>query len=344
MTRHRIERLGAREYRCKACEWTWTRTPVSACPGVPRYAWWPAVPVHLHTRTQLRADGLTPAGPIHGCVEMRDSWAWLYDVAETRPRRRVSAAQRAALATARAAKDRKAAEAARHREEAAEERAWWREARHVLARERAARWAAELRGRDDWRVLDVETTGLEWGSEIVSVAIVAPAGDVLLDTLIHPQGCIERDASAVNGLTAADVAHAPPFPAVYPQIAHLLAERQVVAFNADFDRSMLSGVCRRHSLPWLETVTWEDAMAPYSAWCGQWSSYWRDYTWQPLLRTGGAHQAAADGLAVLALLDRLAADLLAAAAAAAPIHARRAALEERDWHRHAALGADDEPF
>jgi len=47
---------------------------------------------------------------------------------------------------------------------------------------------------------------------------------------------------------------------------------------------------------------------------------------------------------VLALLARLAVDLPAAAASAVPIHARCAALEERDWHRHAALGADDAPF
>jgi len=83
----------------------------------------------------------------------------------------------------------------------------------------------------------------------------------------------------------------------------------------------------------------------YSAWCGQWSSYWGDDTWQPLPRTSGAHQAAADGLAVLALLDRLAADLPAAVAAAAPIHVRRAALlEERDRQRRAARGADEAPF
>ncbi len=115
---------------------------------------------------------------------------------------------------------------------------------------------------------------------------------------------------------------------VRPLAAHqserLLAARQVVAFNADVDRSLLSGACRHHGLLPLDTMAWEDARDPYSAWRGQWSSYRRDYTWQPLPRTGGAHQAAADGLTVFALLDRLAADLPAAAAA--------------------ALGADDEPF
>jgi len=40
--------------------------------------------------------------------------------------------------------------------------------------------------------------------------------------------------------------------------------------------------------------------------------------------------AADDGLAVLTLLARLAADLPATADAAAPLHARRAAREERD--------------
>jgi len=119
------------------------------------------------------------------------------------------------------------------------------------------------------------------------------------------------------------------------QIERLLAARQVVAFNADVDRSLLSGVCRRHGLPPLDTVIWEDARDPYSAWCGQWSSYWHDDTWQPPPHIGGAHAAAADGLA---------ADLPAAAAVAAPIHARRAAIKERDPHRRATVRADEEPF
>lgn len=350
MAGHRIERRGTRDYRCAACGWTWTREPVSSCPGVPRYAWWNTVPPHLKTATQLRQASLKPAGAIRGCVASARTWAgetwyWLYDVAEARPRRRVSEAQRAALAAARAAKERKAGEilqrAIEAQEEAARERVRRRKERRALTRERVALWAAALRARDDWRVIDCETTGLEPGSEIVSVAIVAPDGAVLLDTLIRPQGCISQEASAVNGLTTADVAGAPVFPQVYPEITHLLAERQVLAFNADFDRSMLYGECQRHGLPWIETVTWEDAMSPYSEWMGQWSAYWGHYTLQPLPRAAGAHEAAADCLAVLALLDRLAADLPAARAAATAIHAR---MEREERERQRRAEADDLPF
>ncbi len=77
---HRIERQGVRDYRCAACGWAWTRPPVSACPGVLRYAGWDAVPPHLKTATQLRQASLKPAGAVRGCVAGARAWYRLYAV------------------------------------------------------------------------------------------------------------------------------------------------------------------------------------------------------------------------------------------------------------------------
>src|ERR687886_1685068 len=74
MGRHQLERLSSQEWRCTSCTWTWTRPPVSSCPGVPRYGWWPAVPEHLKTQTQLKQAGLKPTGEVKGCVAGQTMW------------------------------------------------------------------------------------------------------------------------------------------------------------------------------------------------------------------------------------------------------------------------------
>jgi hypothetical protein len=100
MSTHQLERAGARDYRCSACGWAWTRPPASHCPGVPRYGRWDAVPPQLKTQTQLKAAGLQPGGSSRGCVAGPRTWAgetwyWHYDECGAVPRRRATSAQRA---------------------------------------------------------------------------------------------------------------------------------------------------------------------------------------------------------------------------------------------------------
>lgn len=56
---------------------------------------------------------------------------------------------------------------------------------------------------------------------------------------------------------------------------------------------------------WLDQVTTEDVMIPYSEWYGDWSDYWGNYSWQPL---NGGHRALGDCQAVIRRLGEMAAD------------------------------------
>src|SRR6185437_1044792 len=47
-------------------------------------------------------------------------------------------------------------------------------------------WARELLTRDDWVVLDTETTGLDAGAEVIDLAVLDRNGTVLLETLLRP--------------------------------------------------------------------------------------------------------------------------------------------------------------
>ena len=64
---------------------------------------------------------------------------------------------------------------------------------------------------DDPRViyLDTETTGFGPRAEIVDIAAVSAAGEVLLESLVQPTRRIPADATRVHGITNADVKDAP---------------------------------------------------------------------------------------------------------------------------------------
>lgn len=85
-------------------------------------------------------------------------------------------------------------------------------------------------------VLDTETTALLDGV-MCEIAISDTAGIVLLDTLINPGIPITAAATAVHGITNHAVAYAPTAAEVLPRIVQLIGHRQVLAYNAPFDRA-----------------------------------------------------------------------------------------------------------
>src|SRR5699024_3788327 len=70
-------------------------------------------------------------------------------------------------------------------------------------------------------VLDTETTGLGPEAAVIEVAALdAATGEVLLDTLVNPDGDqVEPAAAAVHGITEAELARAPTWPQVWPRLA-----------------------------------------------------------------------------------------------------------------------------
>lgn len=101
-------------------------------------------------------------------------------------------------------------------------------------------------------VIDVETTGLHpaKGDRIVEIAVVHLDAKAEItgrwETIVNPERAM--GASHIHGLTAADVAHAPRFAAIAPQLSALLSGRVVVAHNLKFDRGFLQAEWRRSQL------------------------------------------------------------------------------------------------
>lgn len=303
--------------------------------GVPEYPWFDQVPTEpeLRTRAQLAELGLRPGGPVRARVVWRrgDRWADLYAVAEAKPKRPPTAAQLAAL------------------QKAQEQRRTcpgcktvfgfvlsWRDiehcpvceaASHRAERERAARDAAAWLADPRAVVLDTETTDLD--GFLVEIAVVDTTGTPLLDTLVNPGVPISPGAQAVHGITDAMVAEAPTFASLFDDLTALLHGRTVIAYNAAFDRGILSHEfyrllagrptvaeppgarnerINREARAWCQAIRWECAMEAYAAWWGEWSSYHGDYRWQPL---GGGHRALGDAQACLAVIREMAATVAA---------------------------------
>ena len=91
-----------------------------------------------------------------------------------------------------------------------------------------AAWARDLFRRDDWVLLDTETTGLDGGAEIIDLALLDRHGMVLLDTLLRPQRPIPPVVSRVHGLYDHHVRAAPTFPAIWPRLRAIKRSRHSV--------------------------------------------------------------------------------------------------------------------
>jgi DNA polymerase III subunit epsilon len=281
----------------------------------PTYSQWNELPPHLFTRTQLARQGLRPAHGQRPCAWKTNAYDpeqpyALYHIHDAQPKRIATPAQLAALASAR-----ERASLLRHyvtcdvckalavpRELSGHRCICW-----DCAHAEAVTWAQETLAHPHAVVLDTETTNLD--GEIIEIAVVTMRGEVLLDTLVRPTSLISPEATAVHGLTHADVTHAPTFDTLYPQVETLLTQaHQIVVWNSDFDYGVLHTTCALAGVTDLAHRTrnrWVCAMEWYAQWYGDWSAYHGNYRWQPL---GGGHRAREDCLTVLARLHEMADD------------------------------------
>ena len=183
--------------------------------------------------------------------------------------------------------------------------------------------------------LDTETTGFGPRAEIVDIAVVSAAGEVVLESLVQPTRSIPADVTAIHGITDSDVKDAPAWCDLYQDLLRVLADRRVVVYNVRFDQQMVNQACDRYALA-APPAEWECAMRKYAGFYGNWDPGKRWYRFQKLERAvlafgaePGGHRAAADAFACRAVV-------LGMAATAPPMSATRAspaALDaNRPWH------------
>lgn len=179
---------------------------------------------------------------------------------------------------------------------------------HTYIRRQNAAWALELitDPKASWRVLAVETTGVNGAAEILQIAVLSPGGRILLSSLVRPAGPIPPEASAFHGITDAQVREAPRFVELHARLERLIAGRTVISYGADFAIRALAQTCERYGLPLIRPRRWSCAMDRYAGWLGEWSERYEAFRWQPLPQ--GDRTATGDCRATLALLHQMAGD------------------------------------
>ncbi|MBA3449870.1 MAG: maleylpyruvate isomerase N-terminal domain-containing protein [Chloroflexia bacterium] len=175
--------------------------------------------------------------------------------------------------------------------------------RWATARTKAITWAAAVAQDSHAVYLDTETTGFGPRAEIVDIAIVDAAGQILLETLVRPTRRIPAEVIAIHGITNANVKDAPEWCDIYETLVEVLTGRRVVVYNVTFDRQMVNQSCERYALT-APAADWECAMKRYAGFYGNWDPGKRWYRFQKLERAvlafgaePGGHRAAADAFA-----------------------------------------------
>ncbi|WP_410583831.1 3'-5' exonuclease [Amycolatopsis sp. lyj-108] len=183
--------------------------------------------------------------------------------------------------------------------------------RRAVDRHRAAVWAQEVLEDPTSVLLDTETTDLH--GRVLEIAVVSCGGEVLLETLVNPEGeQISPFAAAKHGITAEMVTEplVPIFAAVHDELVELLAGKRIVCWNADFDRRVLTAEADRLlpsystavSTDWV-SAQWEDAMARHAEWSGERTAEGNGYGTH---RLDGGHRALSDCAAMLTRLREMA--------------------------------------
>jgi DNA polymerase III subunit epsilon len=177
----------------------------------------------------------------------------------------------------------------------------------------------QMIGRGEYLVLDTETTGLN-RAEIVQIAVIDAQDNVLLDTLVRPVNRIPYDATRIHGITDSMVADAPAWGDLTSQVEALLRGRDLVVYNAVFDRRMLHQTAEAARLPpvdWKMISRWWCAMQAFAeAYVAARTAYGGRPRWHKLanavrhygIAAVGTHSALGDARLTLALARAMAAE------------------------------------
>ena len=170
----------------------------------------------------------------------------------------------------------------------------------------------------EYAVLDTETTGLGELARIVEISCIDRAGNVLVDSLVNPGGPIPAEATAIHGISDADVAGAPTFPTFWPRVLEAVGDAELIlVYNAAYDRRLIRQSLAGHEAAMVEAarLTCCCIMDIYAQFFGDYSYDHGSYTWQKLTDAvaqcgleveGTAHRALADVRAARAVLNHMA--------------------------------------
>lgn len=162
-----------------------------------------------------------------------------------------------------------------------------------------------LDNKNEFVILDTETTGLGNTDVIVQIGIIDLDGNTLLDTLIKPtkKKQMPSDAKNIHGITMKMLSDAPSFQEVYPKFLEIIKNKYMLIYNAEFDGRLLQQTMIQDGN--YSTISGKGVciMKYYSKFIGNWSDYHNDYTYVKLPE--GDHSSIGDCKATLTVINKM---------------------------------------
>lgn len=173
-------------------------------------------------------------------------------------------------------------------------------------RDKVILWARDvLDHKDRYLILDTETTGLNKNDVLIQIAIIDLNGNELLNSLVKPtkRKQMSAESTAIHGFNMRDLANAPTFDVLRPEIDRIAAGKIVLIYNAEFDMRLIrqTTIQDECSLPRFAATC---VMKHYSWFVQEWSDYHNDWKYQKL--PSAEHSAVGDCRATLKVLQQMA--------------------------------------
>lgn len=153
-------------------------------------------------------------------------------------------------------------------------------------------------------IIDTETVGAGPSIEVVELALGDCRGRIVYHTLVRPLYNRLPRSTKSQRFTQNEFADAPEWAEVWTEIASLLDNRLLIAYNAAFDRRALAAMRVRHRQEATERG-WRCAMQLAKTCFGTKKNLTLTEACAHYGLQGGTHRADADVLATYRLLERL---------------------------------------
>ena len=143
-----------------------------------------------------------------------------------------------------------------------------------IDRNRAILWARDLMQFPDWIVLSVKTTrqsertSPDECAKIVSIGVLGPHDNILLDVLVRPVGAVSNELLRMHGCEPARAFKAPSFEDSHKILAAGFAKTRILCWSPSRTQQALDSLCAEYKLPELKG-RWISVQSEYSKFVGE---------------------------------------------------------------------------